>query len=235
MLALQASIGALNDLVDAGVDSGRKPGKPIPRGAVRSGEAAAVAGAGLALGLTLAIISGPATAAVAVVGVGCGYAYDLRLQRTAWSWLPLAVALPLLPVYAWIGATGRVPEALVELIPIGLVAGAGLALGNGLVDAERDREARLGTAVVGLGPRSAWRVHAVALVGAALAVMALQPRRTDAWWVLVPIAATTVIAVGIGLVGARRAAVRERGWELEALGVALLGVAWLAAVASSPG
>ena len=31
MTALQASIGALNDLVDAPSDRGRKPGKPIPR------------------------------------------------------------------------------------------------------------------------------------------------------------------------------------------------------------
>ena len=30
MVLLQASVGALNDLVDAPSDAGRKPGKPIP-------------------------------------------------------------------------------------------------------------------------------------------------------------------------------------------------------------
>ncbi len=38
MTALQASIGALNDLVDAPRDAGHKPGKPIPAGLVHAGD-----------------------------------------------------------------------------------------------------------------------------------------------------------------------------------------------------
>src|SRR6476469_6672903 len=34
MTALQASIGTVNDLVDVALDTGRKPGKPIPAGLV---------------------------------------------------------------------------------------------------------------------------------------------------------------------------------------------------------
>ena len=47
------------------------------------------------------------------------------------------------------------------------------------------------------------------------------------------------VVVGIGLIGlgaaallARRASIRERGWELEAIGVAAVGVGWLAGTAS---
>jgi 4-hydroxybenzoate polyprenyltransferase len=235
MLALQASIGALNDLVDAGVDSGRKPGKPIPRGAVRPTEAAVVALGGLLAGLALSAMSGPGTAAVAAVGVGLGYAYDLRLSRTAWSWLPLAAALPLVPVHAWIGTTGAVPSQLLPLVPIGILAGAGLALGNGIADLERDRAAGVATAALRLG-RAAWPVHAVAL-GAVLAMAwALAPgsSATPAPRASLRTAAmglgSVLVALGIVLARARRPGLRERGWELEASGVGLLGLAWVSEI-----
>ena len=38
--------------------------------------------------------------------LGVGLLYDLRLRGTALSWFPFAVGIPLLPVYAWLGATG---------------------------------------------------------------------------------------------------------------------------------
>ncbi|HYL41246.1 MAG TPA: UbiA family prenyltransferase, partial [Candidatus Binatus sp.] len=166
MLALQISIGALNDLVDADLDRGRKPGKPIPRGVVTTSEAAMVAIIGLAVGLALSAPSGAPTVLVAAAGAGCGYAYDLRLSRTGWSWLPLAAALPLVPLYAWLGATGTLPGELVAIMPAGLLAGAALALANGLADLERDRAAGTAAAVVRIGPTPAWALHTTALGGA---------------------------------------------------------------------
>lgn len=238
MLALQASIGALNDLVDAGIDSGRKPGKPIPRGAVRPLEAASVAFVALAAGLGLSAASGPGTAAVAAAGVGLGYAYDLRLSRTAWSWLPLAAALPLVPVYAWIGTTASVPGALLPLIPVGILAGAGLALGNGLADLERDGAAGVATAALRLR-RAAWPVHAAAL-GSVVALA----------WALVPGAASgaspgggvregamalgsALVLLGVALAALHRSDLRERGWELEACGVVLVALAWVSGITPS--
>ena len=46
MTALQASIGALNDLVDAPRDAGHKPAKPIPTGLVSPPMARAIVVAG---------------------------------------------------------------------------------------------------------------------------------------------------------------------------------------------
>jgi hypothetical protein len=43
------------------------------------------------------------------------------------------------------------------------------------------------------------------------------------------------IALGSACLAASRPGVRERGWELEALGVATLGLGWLAGVAASAG
>ena len=145
----------------------RAAAKPIPAGLVSPRAALAVAVAGLVVGVVLSAPSGAATVAVAVGGVGLGYVYDLRLSRTPWSWLPLALALPLLPLHAWLGASGSVPPGLVTLIPTAVLAGAALAIANGLVDIERDGRAGRRTIAVRLGQRRAWVVQTalVAIVG----------------------------------------------------------------------
>jgi 4-hydroxybenzoate polyprenyltransferase len=238
MFALQASIGALNDAIDAPIDSGRKPGKPIPRGLATSGGAMVLAGLGLVAGLALSAPSGGATVLVAIAGVACGYAYDLGLGRTALSWLPLAVALPLLPVHAWLGATGGVPPGLTALIPAAVLAGAALAIGNGLVDVERDLAGRRPTLVVRLGGRRAWWALVGLTAGLATITLLGAPRTAGGG----AGGAELGLAVGLGILGLGVAvlrhhspAVRERGWELAALGVAGLGISWLAGAAATAG
>jgi 4-hydroxybenzoate polyprenyltransferase len=235
MLALQASIGALNDALDASLDAGRKPGKPIPRGLATSREALAVATAALVLGLGLSAPSGLPTVLVAAAGVACGYAYDLGLGRTVLSWLPLVVALPLLPVHAWLGATGTLPPGLLTLVPAAVLAGAALAIANAIVDVERDLAGDRRTIVVRLGAWPAWLLHAGLLVTLGLVAVGLAPAGDR----LPVIGGFTLRDAGIGsglvllAAGATvlrdpRASVRERGWELEAIGVAGLGIGWLA-------
>ncbi len=233
MLLLQASIGSLNDIVDVGRDAGRKPGKPIPAGSATWRAAAGLVVAGLIGGLALSAPSGPATLAVACAGVACGYAYDLRLSRGPWSWLPLALALPLPPIHAFVGATGEFPTTLPALLPIGVLAGAGLALANGLADLERDVSAGSRSAAVRLGLARAWLLHAACLAAAMAVAIALVPSdagslaRAGIGGGVVMITAGMVISRGGG------AALRERAWEIEAIGVVALGIAWLAAVAAA--
>jgi 4-hydroxybenzoate polyprenyltransferase len=230
MFGLQASIGALNDVVDAETDAGHKPGKPIPRGVVTAAEAMVLAAGGLIVAVALAVPSGPATVAVAGGCLALGYLYDLRLSRTAWSWLPLAAALPLLPVFAWLGATGGVPPALLFLIPAGLVVGGGLGLANGIADLERDMATGVRTAAVRLG-RRAWAADAAAMA-AGLAVA----------WLIAPGSPTLrlgglglgslLVIGGLGLSRARSAQRRERGWELQAAGVGVVALVWVAGIAA---
>jgi len=239
MLAIQASIGSLNDALDAALDAGRKAGKPIPRGHATREEALLIAVTGLAVGIVLSWPSGLAATAVVLAAAGCGYVYDLRLSRTAWSWLPFALALPLVPIYAWLGATGEVPAPLVRLVPVAVLAGAGLALANGLADLERDAAGGVETAAVKLGRARAWAVHVALLVAAIGLALASLPRGADGGSTsggpLSPFAfvlGTVLIAAGVLLGrggGPRR---RERAWELEALGVAAFGAGWVAAVAA---
>jgi 4-hydroxybenzoate polyprenyltransferase len=246
MLAIQFSIGALNDLVDAPLDARQKPQKPIPRGLVSLRTAGAVAIGGAGLGV---LLSAPSGTSATIAALGClllGFAYDLRLSRTPLSWLPLALALPLLPIYAWIGAAGEIPQGLIALVPVGVLAGGGLALANGLVDIERDRSAGRRAIAVALGRRSAWLAQTLALTVAALLAITVAPQISSAAagsevavlrivrfagiWLGVGL-----LAVGTALLASGRPGVRERGWELEAIGVAAIGLGWLAGTAGASG
>jgi 4-hydroxybenzoate polyprenyltransferase len=231
MTALQFGIGATNDLVDAPRDAGHKPGKPIPAGLVGRKAAVIVAVSGFVLGMALSIPSGPAIVALAAVVIGIGLAYDLRLKGTAWSWLPFAVGIPILPVFGWLGAVGSLPPAFAFLVPVAVAAGAALAIANALADVERDREAGVASIATALGPRRAWGIWAVlvvAIIGAAVgSVLVL---RVPSNGIIAVAAASWLPVVGLGLGRGRGANLRERGWQLEAVGMAAVGVAWIWAI-----
>jgi len=253
MLAIQIAIGAVNDWVDAPRDASEKPRKPIPAGLTSPRVALALAGTAALLGLGLSALSGLATAGLAALGLSLGLAYDLRLSHGRWSWAPLALALPLLPIHGWLGATGTVPQGLLPLVPTGMLAGAGLALANGLVDLERDARSKRPTIAVELGFDRAWLVHLGLLVAvgglAVLLAPAVPPgtlpgegrpgilpadvlRELRTWGVALGIAA---LALGALALRAARPAIRERGWELEAVGIAGVGLGWVAGTAVSAG
>lgn len=233
MFGLQASIGTLNDLVDVERDRGHKPGKPLPRGLVPIAVARAIAAGSLAFGLVLSLAVRPIVIVIALLGVVTGYAYDLRLKASRWSWLPFAVGLPLLPLYAWLGATGRIPGAFLVLVPLAVMGGAALALANELADDERDRGAGVETSVGALGRKRSWRLGAalqasVALVAGGSLVLSRAPfvalGGADA-----AIALTTV---GLALGRSRLPGTRERAWEIQAIGLGGLALAWLGGLAT---
>ena len=244
MLGIQCSIGALNDLVDAPLDAVEKPRKPIPSGLVTRRTAGIVAIGGGAAAIGLSLVSGAGTALVAAACLGLGWTYDLRLSRTLLSWLPLSLALPLLPIHAWLGATGSIPGGLLGLVPVGALAGGGLALANALADVERDSSVRRRTLAVQLGARRAWWVQTLALATAALLTVILVPAIIEAGsssslGVLGTLQLGGIwlgaLALGAGALAlaSGQARVRERGWELEAIGVAGLGIGWLAGIAAA--
>jgi 4-hydroxybenzoate polyprenyltransferase len=171
---------------------------------------------------------------VATAGFAAGLAYDARLSRTAWSWLPYAIGLPLVPAFGWAAARQQLPAGFPALIALGSLAGAGLAIANGLADLDADAATGGGGLALQLGRRASWRLLVVfqtALMLLAIGVMiAGRPGLTS----ILPLAlAIPVIALGVVASRATTAAVRERGWEAQAVGVALLAVAWL--TATQPG
>jgi 4-hydroxybenzoate polyprenyltransferase len=240
MSFLQFSIGALNDVVDADRDRGVRGGKPIPDGLVSPDAARAVVGACAGVGLLLSLAGGPLAFGLAILGLSVGCAYDLWARGTTLSWLPLAVGIPLLPVFGWVGATGTLPGVFLVLVPAAANAGTALAIANAVVDLERDEEAGSSSIAVALGP---WRAAAVALalhaVVAALAVGTAVVLGTPAGWLaaLLVAAGAPIGGALLGVVAASRGGppLRELAWEIQAIGTGLLAVAWLAALSASAG
>ncbi len=231
MFALQAAIGAANDVSDRGTDAGTRDDKPLAAGILGTGEALAVIALGLTLGLGLSALSGPVVLAVAVGGVLAGLAYDAGLGRTPWSWLPWVVGLPLLPVYAWLGAGGAIPDHGLLLVGLAGVAGVGLAVANALGDLDRDRTAGSRTLAVVLGPTRAWALGAallgVVVVAAAVTRVAIGDGLGPGDLGLAGGAAAVGLGLGLGRsgVGARR----ERAWEIQAMGTGLMAAGWVLA------
>lgn len=228
MTALQCSIGALNDIVDAPRDAGRSPPKPIPSGAISRAAAWVVTIAAASLGLLIAGTMGVGLALLAVVVLVIGYAYDLVAKGTAWSWLPFAVGIPIVPVFGWYGAVGSLPSFFAALVPMAVLAGAALAIGNARSDLDTDRAAGTRSIATALGDPSAWAAELSLLVGAvALAAGWLIVEGAGGSAVGALIVAGVVVAAAV-LATRGRGRHRRWAWELEAVAVAGALVVWLA-------
>jgi 4-hydroxybenzoate polyprenyltransferase len=235
MTLLQFAIGAVNDVVDAPADAGRKPGKPIPAGLVSPAVAISIAIlAGLA-GLAIVLPMDPRIALIGLVVLGVGLTYDLRLKGTPWSWLPFAIGIPLLPVFGWLGAAGELPPVFAVVLPIAFVEGAALAIANALVDLERDATAGRSSVASAIGDRRAAGLVVVlqAAVGLAALVTAVVARFGGVSVIAVG-AASLVLLTG-GEAGRRTDDPRRRewSWRMQALAAAALAVAWLGGAISS--
>ena len=226
MMLLQFAIGTLNDIVDAPRDAGRNPPKPIAAGHVGVRAAKGVAVLSAVGGLVLASVGGPALVLLAVVVLAIGGWYDLRAKGTTLSWLPLALGIPLLPVYGWYGATGGLPGIFLVHHPRRRQRGGGprggkrdrghgTRRGRGhLVNCPCPGARRAGTLVIVL--------HLVVIVLALAAAVALG---APTGWVAAVMAAAAVPLGGavLGRVAALRAgtALRELAWEIQAVGTGL--------------
>jgi 4-hydroxybenzoate polyprenyltransferase len=231
MVALQASIGALNDIVDSASDAGRKPGKPIPSGVVSTAFARRFVALAAATGVALAAVSGPWLVMIATLILAVGYGYDVRAKGTRWSWVPFAFGIPLLPVFAWFGVAGRLPASFAILVPAAMVAGSALAIANTRADLERDTAAGQASVATWLGAGRAWAVSAVLFgVVFALALGSLWLWGAPSGSLGAAAGASAIIALGLalGFGESTPPSRRERAWQIQAAGVAVLAAAWLA-------
>ena len=234
MTAIQFAIGSLNDLIDAPRDMGRSD-KPIPAGTVSPSAARVVVLVGTAAGLGISAAHGPTVLVAGLAGLGVGIAYDVRLKGTTWSWLPFAVGIPILPIYGWLGATGTLPAAFAVVVPSAILAGAALAIANARADIEVDLAAGTRSIAIALGAQRSWIVHAfLLLIVVTVAIATLLIARVDSPWVGTSVVAVAMIAVGIAFGRSGGATRRERAWEIEAIGVAILAAAWLAGFVVAP-
>lgn len=231
MLTIQFSIGAFNDVLDAPADAVAGRSKPLVDGRIPARVALGVAGVAGMVGLVLAALAGPAAALVALTGYGIGLAYDLRLKASPWSWLPYAMGIPLLPVFAWVGATGDLPVPILALAGLGVLAGTALAIANSLADAERDAASRTATVARTLGHARAIRLGALlsfVVGGIATTSAVMLAGSIPGTWLTCAGAATLAAAVGIGALGHL-----QRAWEVQAIGLGILAAGWVASLAAA--
>jgi 4-hydroxybenzoate polyprenyltransferase len=252
MFAIQVGIGAANDVTDAARDAVVKPAKPIAAGLIAPDVARSVAVAALGIGLLLAASLSPGALALAAAGATTGLAYDLRLKGTALAWLPFAVGIPLLVLFAWWGARQELSPAILVAAGLAVPAGAALAIANALPDAERDARTGVRTMATSMGLSRASRTVAglQALVGSAAVVSYLVlageigptisapsgpvAGLAAAGWAGVALAGSVVLlAIGVFLGAAQSVSWRQRGWEVQAVGLGLMAAAWTGGLASA--
>lgn len=228
MLLLQFAIGAANDWADAPADGMARQAKPIVLGFISRRRAGVIAVACALVGLAAAAIVGPAVVAVGVAGLAAGLAYDLGLKPTRWAWLPFAVGFTLLPLFAWLGATGEAPPFIGWSTLLALPAGGAVSLANGLVDLEGDAATGRGGPAVRLGRRptlvTLLPLHLL-LIGGAAASLTMAGSAPAAVW------AGLLVGAGLQVVGwlvsrGRSREARLNGWHVQAVGLAVLAGAW---------
>lgn len=230
VLCSQFAIGSANDVVDRDLDAATKPWKPVARGAIAVRAAATLALALSAACLALSASLGPLTLLAACVGLGCGLAYDVRLKRGTWSWLPYGVALPTLPIWAWV-AMDRLQGRLLLVYPLGLLLGLALHLANTLPDLEGDRAFGLRGFAHALGARRSRLLCWGTMLLTQGLTLALAPLLHYRGW-----AYPAGLALSLALTAASAALYRARpttrtlqiNFGLLALAALALAVGWLA-------
>ncbi len=198
--AMQISIAMINDYCDRRLDAASKPQKPIPKGLIRPHEALISGLFMMVIMLLLLLPLNPLALLISVAYLALGQGYNLGLKSTPFSGIVFALAIPLIPLYAFAGA-GHIPPILIWLLPVGTLLGVALNLANSLTDLEEDATNGARTLAVVLGVKRSFLlcriliVASVALI-AMLAIVQVVPART---WIIVPTLIITCLAVVVML------------------------------------
>lgn len=234
MFGFQASIGALNDLVDLERDRLTRPRKPIPSGHVSTRAARTAVLLGGAAGVAVSASFGPTVLIAGLIGAGAGYGYDLAPRRAIAGPLAFAIALPALLAWTWLAAAGSLPPGWPMLLPLAALAGPTVHLANSMADLDDDVRSGATSLATRLGRRRS-RIVLLVLDGAVwtlawLSLAILAPLSIVVLAVM--IIGTTVAGAGALLSVSPRMASSSAGWMLGAVALAVLAVTWAATAAA---
>jgi len=194
--AMQVSIAMLNDFCDRRIDARSKPEKPIPRGLILPREALIAGLLMIAIMLVLLIPLPLLALGISLCYLMLGQAYNLGLKSTPLSGIVFALAMPLIPLYAFAGV-GHIPPIILWLVPAGFLLGIALNLANSLPDLEEDQAQRVMTLAVVLGVRRSFTacyslIVVCAVMIGALTITGIVPANP---WILLPVLILTILAV----------------------------------------
>jgi 4-hydroxybenzoate polyprenyltransferase len=158
------------------LDTLGKPSKPIPSGLVTPREAL-VAGCLMIALMGLFLLPLPPLAWVlSLLYLALGLAYNFGLKSTPLSGMVFALAMPLIPLYAFAGM-GRSLPFLLWLVPLGFLLGVALNLANSLPDIEEDAASGARTLAVVLGVKGTFLACNALLVLCVLLIVLLDVTR----------------------------------------------------------
>src|SRR6202048_5269976 len=161
--AMQISIAMINDYCDRRLDAASKPQKPIPKGLIHPREAL-IGGLFMMLIMLLLLLPlNPLALLISVAYLALGQGYNLGLKSTPLSGIVFALAIPLIPLYAFAG-TGHIPLVLFWLLPVGAMLGVALNLPNSLTDLEEDATNGARTLAVVLGVKRSFLLCRILIV-----------------------------------------------------------------------
>jgi 4-hydroxybenzoate polyprenyltransferase len=196
-LAMQLSIAILNDYCDRDRDVLSKKNKPIVRGFVRPQEALVTSILLMAAMLILLIPLNRSALLISLIYLAFGQSYNLGLKTTPAGAVVFALALPLIPVYAFVAVSRFVPLVLWQ-ISISVLLGLALHLANTLPDIEQDTANHVHNLAVILGRQrtfaaiTALILSAVGFIDICAATSLIPAQR----WLLLPTSVLSVLLAG---------------------------------------
>jgi 4-hydroxybenzoate polyprenyltransferase len=194
--AMQVSIAMLNDFCDRRIDAQSKPEKPIPRGLILPREALIAGFLMIAIMLVLLIPLPLLALVISLCYLVLGQAYNLGLKSTPLSGIVFALAMPLIPLYAFAGI-GQIPPIILWLVPAGFLLGIALNLSNSLPDLEEDQAQGVMTLAVVLGVRRSFTASCtlIGVCAAMIGVLTITGIVPANPWVIAPVLILTFLAI----------------------------------------
>jgi len=194
--AMQLSISFLNDYCDRQMDAISKKDKPIPRGLIQPREALI---AGIVLIVVMILLLLPLSAwalLISLLYLALGQSYNLGLKSTPLSGIIFAIAIPLIPLYAFV-ATGHLSPLVFWLLPVAALLGIALNLANSLPDIEDDTANNARTLAVVLGIRRSFiACFACLLISVILiAILTIERLVPARGWLIGPTLLLSVLAI----------------------------------------
>lgn len=192
--AMQCSIATLNDYCDRHLDAISKKHKPISLGLVQPREAF-IAGLLLSVLMVLLLLPlNPLALLISCIYLALGQAYNLGLKSTPLSGIVFALAIPLIPLYVFLGV-GHVLSVILWLVPVGALLGIALNLANSILDIEEDAANGARTLAVVLGVKGTYRACPLLIVLSIILIGALTV--THIVCAQIQIVATTLVLAGL--------------------------------------
>jgi 4-hydroxybenzoate polyprenyltransferase len=185
--AMQLSIAILNDYCDRHLDAASDREKPIPLGLVYPAEALFLGIFFFLFMIILLLFVNPLALLVSLLYFALGLSYNLGLKSTPLSGIIFALAIPLIPVYAFVGM-GHLLPIVFWLVPVAALLGVALNLANSLPDLETDAIQKARTLAVVLGLRRSFLLCPllIALCVLLIALLVLTQLTPTHAWMIIP-------------------------------------------------